>query len=423
MMKKSVYFLFLAPFMTLYSCVQDEKSVFDDSSAVRLHARIEAYREMLAAAPNGWVMEYYPESHQAYGGINIWMKFNQDGTVDMTNETGYDGSEFRTESSFYDLLAETGPVLTFNTYNRYLHPFADPNPALTGHIDGLEGDYEFVIESAAAGKMELKGKKTQNAIAMTALDTNTSCQDYLSGVVRVAEASQAPAYRLYLGTDTIETRAEDRTFSFQWTEGQEVKTVKTGYIYTPAGIRLYRPLAVKGRTIREFTFDAATGTFQGADGTEASLVPVFPPVNREFAETRDKWCFDYPELSAALKTLWDQAEADCFAAEKEILQNVCIGYFALKEARETAIGFFTDKYQAVTSVSLLPAEGTDDRIFFERTGKDLLNYEYYMAYFDPFADAVVRGSPYQMTPNKTVPTAITFTSVVDPDITFTLFKP
>lgn len=424
-MKKLIYLLFLIPFVTFQSCLQEEEDIFDDSSSTRLNALIEEYRGILTDVPNGWVIEYYPESHQAYGGINILVKFDKSGTVTITNESGYTGIDLNTENSLYNLLAETGPVLTFNTYNKYIHLFADPNPDLTGSVDGFKGDYEFVIVSATSKKVEMKGKKTQNVITMTALDVNTSWQDYLAKVNEVATISKAPGYQLYLGTETIGTATDGVKFSFNWAEGQEIKTVETSYIYTSTGINFYQPVTVKDKTIQHFTFNNTTEAFECTDGVDAKIALVFPPVNKAFATTMNKWYFDYSGLNATLKTLWDQAKASCLAGEGETLQRIYIGYFENSKTniRGTGIGFFTNAYQAVTSASFIPVEGTDNQITITRTNKDYLNYSYYVTYFDPFANFIAENSPYQMiADNEKSPTEITFTSVANPNATFTLSK-
>lgn len=422
-MKKLIYFLLLVPFITFQSCLKDEEDIFDESSSARVNALIEEYREVLTAPANGWAMQYYPESNQAFGGINILVKFGEDGIATITNEGGYDENGVSSANSLYDLLAEAGPVLTFNTYNPYIHIFADPNPNLTGSIDGFKGDYEFVIVSATPEKIEMKGKKTENVIVMIALDADMTWENYLSKVYEVSDASQAPDYQLYIGTEAIGTSHDDVKFAFDWAEGEEIKTVETSFVYTPVGIKFYQPLTIKGKEIQNFTFNSTTEAFECTDGVDAKIKLVFPPLNAVLAETKSKFYLDYSEVNGTIKALWDEAKATCLAGEGETLAKVWIGYISANGKEGTGIGFITDAYQAATSVDFVPVEGTEDQVVIERTGVDLLNYSYYVAYFDTFVNFIADNSPYTIVADdEKNPTEITFTSLSNPDATFTVSK-
>ena len=61
MMKKNrtIYFLLALVCLGLQSCLFQEEDYFDDSSANRATADVKRCSELLEAAPNGWVMEYY----------------------------------------------------------------------------------------------------------------------------------------------------------------------------------------------------------------------------------------------------------------------------------------------------------------------------------------------------------------------------
>lgn len=423
-MKRIIYLLFLIPFVLFQSCLKDEEDVFDAASSTRLQEALEEYRTILTEAPNGWVMEYYPESHQAYGGINILVKFNNDGTTTITNENGYTEPNLDTQNSLYDLVSETGPVLTFNTYNKYIHVFADPNPNLTGSVDGYKGDYEFVIVSATRERVEMKGKKTQNVIVMTALDANTNWESHLKKIAETMTASEASEYQLRLDNEIIETSRPGAKFAFSWAEGTEIKTVETSFIYTPTGIRFYQPIMVKDKEMQNFTFNADINAFECTDaGVDAKIEMVFVPINEVFATTMNKWLFDYSDLNATLKGLWDEARASCLANENETLQLIYLGYFSGSKGQGTSIGFLTNAYQAVTSATFEVVEGTEDQITITRTFNDYLNYSFYVNYFDPFADFIAENSPYKLVPdNEKSASQITFTSVNNPSATFTLFK-
>lgn len=422
-MKKLLYFLLLIPFVLLQSCLKDQEDVFDATASARLDAAIKEYKTILAGAANGWVMEYYPEAYQAYGGINILVKFSDDGLATITNEMGYVAPELDMVTSTYKVIAETGAVLTFDTYNPYIHIFADPNPNLTGSIDGFQGDYEFVIVSATPERIEMRGKKSQNTIIMTALNATTTWEGYLADVGNVIEESAAPSYALYVGTEMISTAIDGMKFTFSWAENEKIQTANVSFIYTSVGIKFYKPFVYKGKSMQNFTLNIAAETLECTDGTDAKLAMVFPPLNEVFSGTMSKWYFDYSTLNSTMKTMWDKAKLECLLNEGETLDRIYVGYFSGEKGQGTSIGFITDAYQAVTSVDLVAVAGTEDQITITRTNLDYLNYSFYVPYFDPVANFIAQGSPYKMVAdNDKKPTSITFTSLANPNATFILSK-
>ena len=53
------------------ACSPEEDDIFSDSSANRADAAIAADMQVLTGAANGWLMEYYPEASQMYGGYKL----------------------------------------------------------------------------------------------------------------------------------------------------------------------------------------------------------------------------------------------------------------------------------------------------------------------------------------------------------------
>lgn len=74
MMKKNrtIYFLLALVCLGLQSCLFQEEDYFDDSSANRATADVKRCSELLEAAPNGWVMEYYVGKDYSLGGITCF---------------------------------------------------------------------------------------------------------------------------------------------------------------------------------------------------------------------------------------------------------------------------------------------------------------------------------------------------------------
>ena len=79
---KKIYLVLLAVLgMTVTSCLMEEKDLFDKTPAERMEAYLDEYQSILTSSENGWLLEYYAEENQSYGGYAYVLKFT---TADVT---------------------------------------------------------------------------------------------------------------------------------------------------------------------------------------------------------------------------------------------------------------------------------------------------------------------------------------------------
>jgi len=175
-MKTRYLYILLGLFLlTFASCKFVEDDIFDASAAVRLNTAKLEYKNILTNAPNGWAMEYFATSESV--GYTFLMEFNAGGTVTIAAKNSFTKNVYKTENSFFDIIGDNGPVLTFNTYNTLFNSFANPeNPR--GY--GLEGDYEFIVLKADSNEVKLKGKKRGTYIFLRKIDVNESWTAYFT---------------------------------------------------------------------------------------------------------------------------------------------------------------------------------------------------------------------------------------------------
>ena len=57
--------------MGLCSCQQTEDNLFDGTPSQRIDKEMARVKKLITKPSNGWLMEYYPSSTQAYGGFNV----------------------------------------------------------------------------------------------------------------------------------------------------------------------------------------------------------------------------------------------------------------------------------------------------------------------------------------------------------------
>ncbi|MFQ9210804.1 MAG: DUF4302 domain-containing protein [Alistipes finegoldii] len=261
-MKKLIILLAVLP-LVLSSCLKDDKDAFGKTASERIREVQEGTEKALTGAANGWLMEYYPSATQEYGGIAIYMKF-QNGTVTVTSEAGGAG---KTAESLYSYDQDYGPTINFDTYNPYFHIYSEPNSGVGPTNTGMGGDSEFIIMSYAADKVVLRGKKTQNTIVLTPLPEtawNTMFGKYSADVTKM---DNFRSYELVLNGKTYDISREvaagynSRYFSVVTENG----TIPASFIYTQdTGLKFYEPLVVDGVSIEEMTWSGGMFTDSSA---------------------------------------------------------------------------------------------------------------------------------------------------------------
>ena len=292
---KKIYLLLILPLL-LQSCLKDEKDLFSESAADRIDNTVKADRSVLIGAENGWIISLYPESNQIYGGYTLFAKFNSDNTVNVSSELYAADSVI---TSYYDVISETGPLLTFNTYNAFVHYFSDPkNPDGIGTSDGgMKGDYEFIIIEATAEKVTLKGKKSGNTVIMTPIKQGLVWKDYMTEYINAVKSMSFDAFIYENNGKSYSVNASYRTLII--TENGETKQT-VSHIITPNGYEFYSPIEIDGASIPSMTFDQANKIFTNGN---AKLTPVVLPLNQQFV--LKKWYFSWSNIGTWGKTYWN----------------------------------------------------------------------------------------------------------------------
>ena len=202
---KAKYLLLIGLFAaTMVACSRDEESLFDKSAAERAQEAIETAFDVLTSNEAGWEVAYFPNLEASSKGYNMVWKFNANGKVSATakNSTTTMNKIMTDSASTWAVKSDYGPILTFDTYNKVIHAFSDPQE----NGAGLLGDYEFLILKATPEVVILKGKKHSAYSVMRPMKTANleayfaACakmQSYLFGNNNVATLNQGEE-KMYL---------------------------------------------------------------------------------------------------------------------------------------------------------------------------------------------------------------------------------
>jgi len=164
---------------SLTSCFFEEKNIFDESSAQRMNDAMANDFDLLTSSPNGWALNYFPTDDQI--GYTLLVNFGKDGSARIAAKNDITGNQYSEYVSLFRMIADNGPVLTFDSYNNILHYFSDAGdvPGPTGL--GMEGDYEFIVmDTSSPDKILLKGKKRGVYMDLVRLPENQDWKDYFT---------------------------------------------------------------------------------------------------------------------------------------------------------------------------------------------------------------------------------------------------
>lgn len=325
-MKKSIYLAAIAA-IALSACSNDSNEIFDQSAAERLEAFKTEYADVLTADGGLWTMEYF--SNEEEPGYLFVVKFDKDGSVKFSANHKWIGNEFKEETSLWTMIADNGPVLSFNSYNDLFHIFSDP-ANITGveapkgddneDIDetgfGHEGDYEFQIMEVSEDKntVRMLGKKRLYHIYLRRLDPSTDVKAYMDEYKEIEKTifnKDVPNFLMFdsKGEEYVVKGAYTGVMKIYPKNGDEVdQTRSCNFILTKSGIRFRDPLEVvnaadEAWNIEEFKF---VGNYGLASVSDESVKMNFGKFSDIVDLNSCNWRVDLKNMDGGIKDAFNR---------------------------------------------------------------------------------------------------------------------
>ncbi len=250
-MKKIFKILLAAYALVSVSCVNDIEKVFDESASDRLNEQLLKCKELITGPEYGWLIRYYPSSERKWGGCTYAAKFETNGFVTITSDMSVlKKTDFSTEKkSHYSIKSSSSVVLSFDTYNEYLHYWADPD--IPGENKMYGGDLEYAYVSGNENEMVFRGTKSENIIVFTPLE-----KDIVSTVRDIEPiykyTSMFAEFTFSDGAGQSEVVEKTRDYNM-FVLGEK----NLSYVLTPDGIEFYEPFTICGVTIQSLAWTEA----------------------------------------------------------------------------------------------------------------------------------------------------------------------
>ena len=265
--KITKYILLAFICLGLQACLFQEDDLFEKSSANRASENVAELQELLVNVPNGWKMEYYPGTDYSMGGITLLCRFDGNNVTLMSEVGSVKTASGKEASSLYKVTSEESTVLTFDSFNEFIHCFSEP---IMGMNTNLEGDYEFVYMGQEDNKVILQGRRYHNTMVMTPLTQGVNWKDYIGQLNLIEREAFLKTYSLMVGGQEVGNAVRTSHLFSLTVEGQTSSSVP--FIYTPEGIRFKDEITILGKTVQNFVWNKEDMTFTCSDEEAADVV-------------------------------------------------------------------------------------------------------------------------------------------------------
>lgn len=265
--------LFSLSALLTMSCTFEQEDYFDEPASLRItHVNDQLQQRLVEQSDttqgrHGWLIQYFVAGTDDYDfeGFNLFGRFYQSGKVTLASNhrflRGGQANKYTEHSSTYEMLAEEGPVLSFNTWNNVLTVFEDPvDPSAAPNVlvnngEGMYGDHNLVLSSIDDNEILFRGERHSANVRFVPIDR--PWQEYIDAVSQVKNYIATPSLTSYYvtnGTDTMYFSGLNRGY-FNYCDRVVDPLVNTvlSCVFTPNGLRLNRTATLGTNKFLEFT--------------------------------------------------------------------------------------------------------------------------------------------------------------------------
>ncbi len=410
-MKNIIYITLFSCVLSIFatSCDNETEMLFDETASQRKTAAVEQFQQALKNSDEGWLFQYFPDKEKQYGGYSYVVKFDDNDSVAVWFEGM---NEVTTPSvSFYDVISYGGPVLTFNTYNDFMHYFATPSGA---EYNAKGGDYEFLLMSSENDVITVQGTKTGNTMHLTKMTEPAA--DYIAKVKAVADFIEGTSFSAKVNNERISVQELNRNFTFEYTDNGNDTSIVVPYIVTATGISFYEKVEIMGQTMLDFALDKENNQFVSTEGN-VKIDIIFAPI--DFSGTY--WIVNTnteANRSEAFMEVYTQVdEANNAVLPYPLSKVIYLGKPLVNYGPGLVMGL--GQFYIQYNLSFTGVVDHSDYINIRKLGNGL-NWTF-VPHVNPLLNLIVDNAPYKIELNDAEnPTGYKLTSVEKPSVWFVI---
>jgi hypothetical protein len=434
MKKNIIYCLLVAVISLFFSCTREEDDLFDESAALRLNKIINEAQEILLAPEKGWIMEYFPNENSS--GVMYLIKFGKTEMATMATINQY-VPQYTEASGYWRVIADNGPVLSFDTYNDIFHIYADPAAPGASIADGkgLEGDYEFIIIEKTADQFKLMGKKHGAIVLMHKFPEDQEWKNYLLKIKEFDNSlfsANAPDLQLtFEGSEVAYSLSGGNTHIFTMLPSPAQVTdeeVLIPFILTEKGIRFVKPFDINDQRVQTFQLSEDRSYLYAIENSGIRITnPILPLpffLDEKNWTQNLMWTINGSNLSDAFQTAYTKVVDGCKTIYKEDFNSFFFQYKSARKSKTLSFKSGTSKvYEGAFDFDILQNPGKEGEIIFVDKGTTDNNAKLYKSRIEGFGEMLdlITSGPFTVTTDNPLSmSALKFTSISNPDNWFTL---
>ena len=308
----------------LTACTFEQDDYFGETAALRVTHINDSIQQKLVSqssdGKHGWVIQYFVAGTDDYDfeGFNLFGRFYDSGKVTLAGNHRFlrngNANKYTEHTSTYKMLAEEGPVLSFDTWNDILTVFEDPvDPsaapnALANNGEGMFGDHNLVLSSFGDDEIIFRGERHRAETRFVPCDR--PWEDYISAVSELKSKianSTVTSYYVTNGTDTMYFSGLNKGY-FNYCDriNDPLKNKVLSCVFTPNGFRLNHVDSLGQNAFRSFTLAEDNSKLLSEDGQ----TQVIATWDNYIVDKTVLWKFNPNLFSAEQKLLFDEIGAE-----------------------------------------------------------------------------------------------------------------
>ncbi len=347
----------------LGACTFEQDDLFDESASLRINHFSEDLKNRLVTQSsngnNGWVIQYFVAGtdDETYEGVNLLGSFDASGKVTLAGNHRFlrDGNANKyTESvSFYELLKEEGPIISFNTWNDVLMVLVDPVNPTTGAHDGvgMNGDQNLAFKAYEGNSILFRGERHGAEVRFVPCDRpwNQYYTDVDAFKKKITNTT-VTNYYVISGRDTMYLSGLNKgvvTYKERIVEPLESKILTC--VFSPDGFRLNHVDTIGVNTFQEFKLSEDQTHLVNENGS----VKVSACWDVYVANHSAVWKFDKDLFSAEQNDLFNKIDTEVKKFNKDYsLESLGIGQTTgANKVSGLVLTFYTNAAKTKTNIA------------------------------------------------------------------------